>query len=315
MIYKIVVDKQPMTNPSQEKKEYEIDIEELHFKRDVYDSIVITLNEDYVMRRLSLGEYNVLTELDPPVKEPLENINIELFEGDNYIYLYDMAGNKIVAQYLIKNEFNELYITQSEMNSAINQSARGIEIAVNRTLEGYSTTQQMNSAINLKADEISSVVSTKVGEDEIISKINQSAEQIQIQADKIDIDGKAVHFKTNINDTRGPYTQTDLTRVRNIIVGNIIPTTEDYEKYDIDGDGRIDTADNFLITKAIADNNGYINGTGTFEINPYTIKRTLALYNDSLNDYSALISLYSSYFNELSSKKRIKYWRQNNTHI
>ena len=50
MIYKIIVDKQPMTNPSTDKKEYEIDIAPLYFKHDVYDSLVITRDEDYVMR-------------------------------------------------------------------------------------------------------------------------------------------------------------------------------------------------------------------------------------------------------------------------
>ena len=90
MQYKIIVDKQPSTNPSDEKKEYIIDIEELRVKGDVYDSIVITKDEDYVMRRLSLSEYGVLSVLEEEIKEPLLDINIELFEGDNYIYLMDM---------------------------------------------------------------------------------------------------------------------------------------------------------------------------------------------------------------------------------
>lgn len=198
MIYKIVVDKQPMTNPSGEKKEYEIDIEELRFKKDVYDSLVITLNEDYVMRRLSLSEYNVLTVLDEPIKEPLENINIELFEGDNYIYLYDMTGNRIVAQYLVKNEFNELYIIQSEMNSAIEQSAKAIELSVNQKLAGYSTTEEMNSAISLKANEITSTVSKKVDKTEVGTYIQQNTEAVKVAWNQISqylkmegIDGKA----------------------------------------------------------------------------------------------------------------------------
>ena len=222
MIYKIVVDKQPMTNPSGEKKEYTIDIDELHFKRDVYDSLVITHDEDYVMRRLELGEYNVLTELNPPIKEPLPDLNIELFEGDNYIYLYDMTGNRIVAQYLVKNEFNELYVLENEMTSAINQSAKAIELNVNQKLTGYSTTEEMNSAITLKADEITSTVSstyetksnaqskysqlqqtdsnisstvaTKVGNNEIISKINQSSEKVTIDANKINLKRKDNKF-------------------------------------------------------------------------------------------------------------------------
>lgn len=189
MKYKIIVDKQSRTNPSSEKKEYEIDIEELRTRRNVYDSIVITRDEAYVLRRFTLSDLMVLSELEEPIKEPLPDLNIELFEGDNYIYLIDMTGNKFYAEYLIKNEFNELYVTLNQMNSAINQSANEIELTVNQKLEGYSTTEEMNAAIQITADGINSEVSKKVGEDEIISKINQSAETVTIDAEKINING------------------------------------------------------------------------------------------------------------------------------
>ena len=39
------------------------------------------------------------------------------------------------------------------------------------------------------------------------------------------------------------YTQSDLDRIQNIIMGNISPTSEDYRLYDIDKDGRITSAD------------------------------------------------------------------------
>ena len=187
MKYKLIVDKQSRTNPSADKREYEIDIEELRVKGDVYDSLVITVEETYIMRRLSLSEYQVLSVLDEPVKEPLGDLNVQLFEGDNYIYLMDMTGNKFYAEYIIKNEFNELYVTNAQMNSAINQSARGIELAVNQKLTGYSTTEdtetakqeaideanldtddklknysttvEMNAFIDIKADEITNSVS------------------------------------------------------------------------------------------------------------------------------------------------------------
>lgn len=218
MKYKIIVDKQPRNNPSNEKKEYEIDIEELRVKGDVYDSLIITKDEDYVIRRLALSEYHVLSVLDKPIKEPLQDINIELFEGDNYIYLVDMIGNRFYAEYLVKNDFNDIYVTRNEMNSSINQTAQNIELSVNQKLEGYSTTTEMNSAIEVKADSITSTVSKtyatknelnitkseikqttdnitstvskKIGENEIISKINQSAEQVQIDAEKISLQRK-----------------------------------------------------------------------------------------------------------------------------
>lgn len=173
MIYKIIVDKQPMTNPSADKKEYEIDIAPLYFKHDVYDSLVITHDEDYVMRRLELQDYNVLVELDPPVKEPLTDINIELFEGDNYIYLYDMAGNKIVAQYLVKNEFNELYVLQTEMTSAIEQSANAIELYVNGKIADVDgDIRDLTAELTLKVD--------KSDNGQIISMINASADEINL---------------------------------------------------------------------------------------------------------------------------------------
>lgn len=222
MKYKIVIDKQSRTNPSSEKKEYEIETEELRVRRNIYDSIVITREEAYILRKLQLTDLNVLKILDEPIKEPLNQIKIELFEGDNYIYLVDVYGNKIYAEYLVKNEFNELYVTVNEMNSAINQSAQSIELSVNQKLTGYSTTEEMNSAINIKANEITSsvsksyttkeelttakseikqttdnitsTVSKKVGNDEIISKINQSSEKVTIDANKISLKRKNNKF-------------------------------------------------------------------------------------------------------------------------
>ena len=79
MKYKIIVDKQSRTNPSADKKEYIIDIEELRSKGDTCDSLVITKTEDYVMRRLKLTEFYVLEELETPKKEAIPNLNIELF--------------------------------------------------------------------------------------------------------------------------------------------------------------------------------------------------------------------------------------------
>ncbi len=192
MKYKIIVDKQSRTNPSADKKEYIIDIEELRAKGDTYDSLVITKTEDYVMRRLKLTEFYVLEELEEPIKEPLKNINIELFEGDNYIYLIDMVGNKFYAEYLIKNDFNDIYTTKSEMHSAIELTTQNINLSVNRKLQNYSTTEEMNSSINAKASEINAEVEKKVNEETItgaylILKINGDTSESKLNSDKIEL--------------------------------------------------------------------------------------------------------------------------------
>lgn len=313
MKYKIIVDKQNKENPSTEKREYEIDIEELHARGKIYDSLVITKDEDYVIRRLKKNKYNVLNILEKPIKEVLNEVNIELFEGENYIYLLDMVGNKLCAEYLIKNDFTDMYVTKNEMNSVINQTAGQIELAVNQKLTKYVTEEQLegsvtelNSAITQKADEITSTVlstyitkeelnstkseikqttdsisntvSKKIGEDEIISKINQSAEEIAISADKIDINGKAVKFKTNIA-TDYHFTQADIERAQEgLKEGNF--TEDEEELYDVNGDGIVNLIDLQLIIRAIKNNNGYINLKGTLEIDPYSAKRTLILRDE-----------------------------------
>ena len=154
MQYKIIVDKQPSSNPSDEKKEYIIDIEELRVKGDVYDSLNIELNRTYVTRRLSLSEYGILSVLDEPVIENLDEVNIELFEGDNYIYLSDMQGNNFYAEYLIKNDFNDIYATKNEMNSAITQTAQSIELNVNQRLEGYNETVESEGTLEVNKSDI-----------------------------------------------------------------------------------------------------------------------------------------------------------------
>ena len=221
-----------MTSPTEDKKEYIIDIEELRVKGDVYDSLNIEMDRTYVTRRLSLSEYGVLSVLDEPVIEELPDLDIELFEGDNYIYLMDMQGNSFYAEYIIKNDFTDTYATKNEMNSAITQTAQSIELSVNQKLEGYSTTQEMNSAIQQTAQsitssvnqtltnyatndeledevtqlnstitqtasEINSTVSQKVGKTEVISSINQSAEAVQINANKISLDGKQINLTSD----------------------------------------------------------------------------------------------------------------------
>lgn len=202
MQYKIIVDKQPRTNPSVDKKEYIIDIEELRRKGDVYDSINITLDKNYVTRRLTLSEYGVLSELDEEVIENLNEVNVELFEGDNYIYLFDMIGNIFHAEYIVKNDFTDNMVTTSKMNSAINQSAQNIEISVNQKLENYSTTEEMQSAIDLSSGTIMIEVNKKVNDEDLTGanitlRINKDTSEATINADKISLAGKEIDLTSD----------------------------------------------------------------------------------------------------------------------
>lgn len=158
------------------------------------------------------------------------------------------------------------------------------------------------SEIKQTTDSISLEVAKKVNNQDltganILLIINNDESEAKINADKIDIDGKAVHFKTNINTTIGPFTETDRQKVINYIMGKTQLTTTEFKKYDIDGDNKINSYDALIIKKAIL-NGGYYTFKGAFEIDPYSSNQTINIINNN-NNVSTIISPLKNYFQEL----------------
>lgn len=86
------------------------------------------------------------------------------------------------------------YVTNTTFETragAIEASVSEVETTTKEYTDGQISTEvtNRNAAITAKANEINSVVSTKVGNDEVISRINQSAESVTIDANKINING------------------------------------------------------------------------------------------------------------------------------
>lgn len=127
--------------------------------------------------------------------------SILLEDGDYTLTLLGYEYGYLFVRLMAKNIYTSQFYTKVETDSHINQKASEIELGVSQTLTNYSTTTEMNSAINVKANEINSVVSTKVGSNEIISKINQTAESITINANKVNISGVISAINNNTTTT------------------------------------------------------------------------------------------------------------------
>lgn len=159
----LCIDKQNRGSPSEELKEYVIDIGcPLRSIGDVFDELKISTDDNNVLvgqiiRRCYVDKYGVLKELEQEEIQELDVPDIELFEGTNYVYIKEFTNLNMKLEYLTNAEMNKYFATKMEMNSSIKQTA---------------------DSINLE-------VSKKVGEDEIISKINMSPEEIQILANKL----------------------------------------------------------------------------------------------------------------------------------
>lgn len=133
----------------------------------------------------------------------------------------------------------------------------------------------------------SSMLETKVGKDEndtIISMINAAAEIIKLTSNRFSvksdnleiteegkvkckdlvITGGKMDVSTDVTIYQEDYTEDDVETLRQILLGRIIPTDEQIDKYDLDGDG-------FLTLIDIAQMTGLIKGVGvTDEKKTYT---------------------------------------------
>ncbi len=190
MKYIIVVDKQSRTNPSNEKREITFEIDELRKKGDVHDDFIIENGQAKVIRRIALSKYNVTSVLDNEVIEELGEAKLQLFEGDNYIYVKDEYNNQMCAEYIVKSDFTDMYVTKLEMKSKIEETSQEIELSVEQKLESYSTTEETKSIIKLLSDQIALELIKKVDDDKltgasIILRINENKSEAKINADMI----------------------------------------------------------------------------------------------------------------------------------
>lgn len=123
---------------------------------NVRDEYVLEKEKAKVIRRINKnGTIKIQEEI-----EDLGEFSIPLNEGTNTIRIQNYNAN-IKAKFAIQNDYTDVFATKAEMNSSITQTAKEINLEVRK----------------------------KVDEDEIISKINQSAEKISIEANKINING------------------------------------------------------------------------------------------------------------------------------
>lgn len=130
----------------------------------------------------------------------IANNNTKKVLKDGYYTKTDIESHITAAKDEINLGVSKTYETKTTVTEKCNAAEKNANKATDEKLTEYSTTEQMNSAIKVKADAIESTVSKKVGSDEIISKINQSAESVSINASKISLNGAVTansNFKIN----------------------------------------------------------------------------------------------------------------------
>ena len=106
-----------------------------------------------------------------------------------------------------QDELGSNYWTATEVQTGISNSADEIKLwAQEQDLQGHQN-YYTKSEINVTVDGINSTVSKKVGTNEIISKINQSAEGIKISADKVNIDASTFRVQATKLSWKSTYSE------------------------------------------------------------------------------------------------------------
>ena len=147
--------------------EYVLPDDLLYYNNSVYDEFILDYgdgDDTKICQVIKRCQYNADGTVSATGTEQIVNYpypTIMLTDGDYKLSLQGYEYGYLFARLMAKNIYTTQFATKVEMNSKISQ-----------------TTQE----INLE-------VSKKVGNNEIISKINQSAEQISINANKIKLEG------------------------------------------------------------------------------------------------------------------------------
>lgn len=79
----------------------------------------------------------------------------------------------------------QIDVIPSQISLAVSQEHTTITGEMNSALAEYTTLETMESRLTMTADSITSTVSQKVGKDELISSINQSADRISLTAGRL----------------------------------------------------------------------------------------------------------------------------------
>lgn len=154
---------------------YELPKDLLWLNNDVYDEFVLDYDNSacYVIRRVGVLEDGTKYALANSIQEDLEYPTIRLINGDYEITLLGQPNAYLYIRLMVQNIYTTQFATKVEMNSKITQTK----------------------------DEINLEVSRKVGNDEVISRINQTPEAITIQANKVNIGGVITAINNNTTTT------------------------------------------------------------------------------------------------------------------
>lgn len=155
--------------------DYELPDDLLFYDNDNYDEFYLNYDSQtcQITKKCGYNADGSVYLLDSQVTNTYTYPKIYLTDGDYEISLLGYSNGYLYARLMAANLYTTQFATKVELKSSISQTA----------------------------DEINAEVSKKVGQNEIISRINQTAETITIEANKVNIGGVINAINNNTTTT------------------------------------------------------------------------------------------------------------------
>lgn len=216
---------------------YDLDINYLNYiNENICDEFVYENGNCYIVRRVGINENGEMYELTNELIEQRENVLINVLENST-ITLLGFDNAILTAEYLLQNQYTDVFATEAYVNSEIKQTA----------------------------DEINIEVAKKVNEDEVVNTINVSTEQITlkgnrlvVEADNFELDSEGNMICKNASFVNGSInTNKDLIVGDNAYIGQNQLSEYSGAKY-------LYFSDNAYIRRMLYESGSYMNMHSTF---------------------------------------------------
>ena len=203
----------------------------LRYSDTVYDEFYLDYDSHtcQVIKRCAYNADGTVRALGTEITTDYPYPTITLREGNYTITLPGYDFGYLYVRLMVKNIYTTQFYTKVETNSAITQTAKDINLEVSK----------------------------KVGNDELISKINQSADRITLSAGRLVINSGnfILDENGNVKCTNGEF-QGTITSSNATITGGSLKVGENFS---VDKDGKL-TCSNANVTGTITSSNATITG-------------------------------------------------------
>ena len=176
---------------TEEVVDYELP-DDLLVSEDSYDEFILDYDQQtcFVNKRVGYNADGTTYTLNTQRIVEYEYPQIALTDGDYTIELVGYNEAYIQVRLMSQNIYTSQFATKVEVKSEISQTADSIKESVEKSFATKGELQTEKAERIQTSSQIEQSVSRKVGNDEIISRINQTPEQIKINADKVSLERK-----------------------------------------------------------------------------------------------------------------------------